>query len=158
MALFPRLIDGKYTMLSRYDRENLHLMCSDNVRLWNDTRMLRAPQRPWELIQIGNCGSPIETDAGWLVLTHGVGPMRQYAIGAMLLGLDDPSRVMGHLPEPLMMPEEDEQEGYVPNVLYSCGAMVHRDHLVIPYAFSDVGIRIALVNLAELLERLGAHD
>ena len=157
MALFPRLIDGKYTMLSRNDRENLHLMRSDNVRLWNDTRILQAPKRPWELIQIGNCGSPIETDAGWLVLTHGVGPMRRYAIGAMLLDLDDPARVIGHLPEPLMTPEEDEREGYVPNVLYSCGAMIHGAHLVIPYAFSDVGIRIALVDLAELLECLSMH-
>jgi predicted GH43/DUF377 family glycosyl hydrolase len=158
MALFPRLIGGKYTMLSRIDRESLHLMRSDNVRLWNDARVLHAPQRPWELIQIGNCGSPIETDAGWLVLMHGVGPMRRYSIGAMLLDLDDPSRLIGHLPEPLMTPEEDEREGYVPNVLYSCGAMAHADRLVIPYAFSDVGIRIALVDLAELLERLSKNN
>lgn len=109
---------------------------------------------PWELIQIGNCGSPIETEAGWLVLTHGVGPMRRYAIGAMLLDLEDPSRTIAQLPEPLMVPEADEREGYVPNVLYSCGSMVHCDHLVLPYGFSDGGIKIALVRLSNLLDSL----
>ncbi|MHC4107697.1 MAG: glycoside hydrolase family 130 protein [Planctomycetota bacterium] len=157
MALFPRLIDGKYTMLSRFDGENAHMMRSDNVRFWGDTQMLRAPMRPWELIQIGNCGSPIETEAGWLVLTHGVGPMRRYAIGALLLDLDDTSLIIAHLPDPLMVPEEDEREGYVPNVLYSCGAMVHRDHLILPYGFSDVGIRIARVCLPDLLDLLREH-
>ena len=154
MALFPRLIDGKYTMLSRFDGENAHLMRSDNVRFWSDTQMLRAPMRPWELVQIGNCGSPIETEAGWLVLTHGVGPMRRYAIGALLLDRDDASHIIAHLPDPLIEPAEDEREGYVPNVLYSCGAMVHRDHLVLPYGFSDVGIRIARVCLSDLLDLL----
>jgi predicted GH43/DUF377 family glycosyl hydrolase len=157
MALFPRLIDRKYTMLSRFDRENAYLMRSDNVRSWSETRMLRAPMRPWELIQIGNCGSPIETEAGWLVLTHGVGPMRRYAIGALLLDLQDPGNVIAHLPEPLLVPEEDEREGYVPNVLYTCGGMVHRDTLVLPYAFSDVGIKVALVRLPELIDRLAEH-
>jgi predicted GH43/DUF377 family glycosyl hydrolase len=157
MALFPRLIGGKYTMLSRSDCENTYLMRSDNVRFWNETQLLRTPQRAWELIQIGNCGSPIETEAGWLVLTHGVGPMRRYAIGAMLLDLEDPSRAIAHLPEPLMVPEPDEREGYVPNVLYSCGSMVHRDHLVLPYGFSDGGIKIALVRLADLLDLLLEH-
>ena len=154
MALFPRLIDGKYTMLARSDRENSYLMRSDNVRFWNETQMLQEPKRPWELIQIGNCGSPIETEAGWLVLTHGVGPMRRYAIGAMLLDLEDPSRAIAHLPEPLMVPEADEREGYVPNVLYSCGSMVHRDHLVLPYGFSDCGIKVALIRLPDLLDFL----
>ncbi len=154
MALFPRLIDGKYTMLSRFDKENSYLMRSDKVRFWSETQMLQAPMRPWELIQIGNCGSPIETEAGWLVLTHGVGPMRCYAIGALLLDREDPSHVIAHLPDPLLVPEEDEREGYVPNVLYSCGGMVHRDNLVIPYAFSDVGIKIALVQLPDLLDLL----
>jgi predicted GH43/DUF377 family glycosyl hydrolase len=157
MALFPRLIDGRYTMLSRSDRENLYLMQSDNVRFWNDTRLLSTPQQGWELVQIGNCGSPIETDAGWLVITHGVGPMRRYAIGAMLLDLDDPARVIAQLPEPLMDPEPDEREGYVPNVLYSCGSMIHRENLVIPYGFSDTGIKIALVRLSELLDALLEH-
>ena len=158
MALFPRLIGGKYTMLSRFDRENSYLMRSDNVRYWSDTQMLRAPMRPWELIQIGNCGSPIETPAGWLVLTHGVGPMRRYAIGALLLDLEDPSQVIAHLPDPLLVPEEDEREGYVPNVLYSCGGMVHRDTLVIPYAFSDVAIKVALVQVPDLLDSLKEHS
>lgn len=157
MALFPRLIDGKYVMLARSDRENTYLMRSENVRFWNETRVLQTPRRPWELIQVGNCGSPIETTAGWLVLTHGVGPMRRYAIGAMLLDLQDPSRVIAHLPKPLMVPEADERDGYVPNVLYSCGSMVHRDHLVLPYGFSDGGIKIALVRLAELLDLLLEH-
>jgi predicted GH43/DUF377 family glycosyl hydrolase len=154
MALFPRLIDGMYVMLGRSDRENTYLMRSDNVRFWNETQLLQTPQRAWELIQIGNCGSPIETEAGWLVLTHGVGPMRRYAIGAMLLDLEDPSRVIAHLPEPLMVPEPDEREGYVPNVLYSCGSMVHHDHLVLPYGFSDAGIKIALIRLPDLLDLL----
>jgi predicted GH43/DUF377 family glycosyl hydrolase len=157
MALFPRLIDGQYVMLGRSDRENTYLMRSNNVRFWNETQLLQTPQRPWELIQIGNCGSPIETEAGWLALTHGVGPMRRYAIGAMLLDLEDPSRVVAHLPEPLMVPEPDEREGYVPNVLYSCGSMVHRDHLVLPYGFSDAGIKVALIRLTELLDLLREH-
>ena len=154
MALFPRPIDGKYVMLARSDRENTYLMRSDNVRFWNETQILQAPQQPWELIQIGNCGSPIETEAGWLVLTHGVGPMRRYAIGAMLLDLDDPGRVIGHLAEPLMVPEEDEREGYVPNVLYSCGSMVHAGQLILPYGFSDGGIKIATIRLPDLLDLL----
>ena len=157
MALFPRLVDGKYTVLSRVDRENAYLMRSNNVRFWSDTQMLRTPQQPWELIQIGNCGSPIETKAGWLVLTHGVGPMRRYAISAMLLDLENPGHVIAHLPEPLLAPEEDERDGYVPNVLYSCGGMVHREALVIPYAYSDVGIRVVLVQLPDLLDLLDEY-
>ena len=151
MALFPRLISGQYAMLSRYDRENISIMTSDNVRLWNHTEKLRTPAQPWELMQIGNCGSPIETEAGWLVLTHGVGPMRRYTIGAMLLDLEDPRRVIAHLPDPFMSPNDHEREGYVPNVLYSCGAMVHNDQLVLPYGFSDLGTGIALVPLNDLL-------
>ena len=157
MALFPRLIDGKYTMLSRGDRESQFLMQSDKVRFWSDPRMLWAPVRSWELIQIGNCGSPIETEAGWLVLTHGVGPMRRYVLGALLLGLEDPSHVIAHLPDPLMIAEEDERDGYVPNVLYSCGGMVHNDHLVLPFGFSDMGTGIALVRLPDLLDLLNEH-
>ena len=157
MALFPRRLDGKYVMLARSDSENTYLMRSDHVRFWNETQLLQEPKRPWELIQIGNCGSPIETEAGWLVLTHGVGPMRRYAIGAMLLDVEDPARVIAHLPEPLMVPEADEREGYVPNVLYSCGSMLHRDQLVVPYGFSDCGIKIALVRLPDLLDLLLEH-
>ncbi|HMJ52297.1 MAG TPA: glycoside hydrolase family 130 protein [Polyangiaceae bacterium] len=156
MALFPRLIKGKYVMLSRRDRENLHLAVSDNVRFWNDVTELYRPTRPWELLHSGNCGSPLETEAGWLVLTHGVGPMRRYAISALLLDLDDPSKVIGHLSEPLLVPDETEREGYTPNVLYTCGGLVDGDRLVLPYGFSDSGIGIAVVALPELLAELRA--
>jgi predicted GH43/DUF377 family glycosyl hydrolase len=154
MALFPRQIDGKYVMLSRKDRENLHLATSSDVHHWNDVTALYQPQHPWELLQIGNCGSPIETEAGWLVLTHGVGPMRRYAIGALLLDLRDPRSVIGHLPRPLIEPDETEREGYVPNVLYTCGALVHRDQLIMPYGFSDAGVTVAQLSMSDLLEAL----
>jgi predicted GH43/DUF377 family glycosyl hydrolase len=157
MALFPRPIDGKYVMLSRKDRENLHLATSSDVHHWNDVVELYRPQHPWELLQIGNCGSPIETDAGWLVLTHGVGPMRRYTIGALLLDLADPRRVLGHLSEPFIEPDDDEREGYVPNVVYTCGAIVHGERLVVPYGFSDAGIAVAHVALSDLLEALLAR-
>jgi len=154
MALFPRRIAGKFAMLSRHDGESLYFMTSDKIRFWHDAETLRMPRRHWEMIQIGNCGSPIETEAGWLVLTHGVGPMRTYAIGAMLLDLEDPRRVVGELPGPLLAPETDEREGYVPNVVYTCGGCLHNGQLILPYGFSDVGIRIATVPLDELLARL----
>jgi predicted GH43/DUF377 family glycosyl hydrolase len=154
MALFPRPIDGKYVMLSRKDRENLHLSTSSDVHHWNDVSQLYRPQASWELLQIGNCGSPIETEAGWLVLTHGVGPMRRYAIGALLLDLDDPRHVIGHLSEPLLEPDENEREGYVPNVVYTCGALIHAEQLIVPYGFSDAGVAIAQVALSDLLESL----
>lgn len=154
MALFPRPIDGKFVMLSRKDRENLHLSTSNDVHHWNDVVELYRPQRSWELLQIGNCGSPIETEAGWLVLTHGVGPMRRYTIGAMLLDLADPRRVIAHLPEPFLEPTDDEREGYVPNVVYTCGAIVHGEQLVVPYGFSDAGVAVAQLRLTDLLEAL----
>ena len=154
MALFPRKIGGKYVMLSRRDRENLHLSTSDNVHYWDEVTELYRPQYPWELLHIGNCGSPLETPAGWLVLTHGVGPMRRYTIGAMLLDLEDPRHVKGHLAAPLIEPDEDEREGYVPNVVYTCGAILHADELIVPYGFSDSGVAIARVPLADLLEAL----
>jgi len=154
MALFPRRINGKFAMLSRYDGEGLYYMTSDNIRFWHDAKTLRMPRRRWEMLQIGNCGSPIETKAGWLVLTHGVGPMRTYAIGAMLLDLEDPRRVIGELAGPLLAPETDEREGYVPNVVYTCGGLLHNGQLILPYGFSDVGIRIATVPLDELLAQL----
>lgn len=154
MALFPRPIDGKYVMLSRKDRENLHLATSTDVHHWNDVVELYRPQHPWELLQIGNCGSPIETEAGWLVLTHGVGPMRRYTIGALLLDLEDPRRVIGHLREPFIEPSADEREGYVPNVVYTCGAIVHAGRLIVPYGFSDAGIAVAHLPLGRLLEAL----
>jgi predicted GH43/DUF377 family glycosyl hydrolase len=154
MALFPRPIDGRFVMLSRKDRENLHLSTSDDVHEWNNVTELYRPQAPWELLQVGNCGSPIETDAGWLVLTHGVGPMRRYCMGALLLDIGNPGRVIGHLKEPLLEPDESEREGYVPNVLYSCGAIVHAGQLIVPYGFSDYGVAIARLPLSRLLEAL----
>jgi predicted GH43/DUF377 family glycosyl hydrolase len=154
MALFPRRVKGRYVMLSRRDRENLHLASSTRVGHWNDVTELKRPSRPWELLQIGNCGSPIETEAGWLVITHGVGPMRRYVIGALLLDLDDPQRVLGELREPLLEPDSTEREGYVPNVVYSCGAMVHGSELVLPYGISDAAVGIAIISLPALLVEL----
>ncbi len=156
IALFPRKIDGRFAALSRQDNENNHLMLSDNVRFWHETEKIQEPERPWELVQLGNCGSPLETEAGWLVITHGVGPLRCYSLGAILLDLEDPCRVIGHLQEPLLEPAEDERDGYVPNVVYSCGSMIHGNHLVLPYGFSDVGTGIATVPLDNLLTRLTA--
>ena len=154
MALFPRKVDGRFLMLSRLDNENLFLMRSDDVLFWNEAELLMKPKFAWEMIQIGNCGSPIETDTGWLVLTHGVGPMRQYSIGVVLLDRDDPSQVIARLPEPLLVPIEDERVGYVPNVVYSCGGLIHNEKLVIPYAISDRSTTFALVSLPELLAEL----
>lgn len=154
MALFPRPIDGKYVMLSRRDRENLHLSVSADVHHWDDLTELYRPNEPWELLQVGNCGSPIETPAGWLVLTHGVGPMRTYSIGAILLDLHDPRKVIAGLSTPLIEPDDDEREGYVPNVVYTCGAIVHGTDLVVPYGFSDLGVAIARVQVAALLDSL----
>jgi predicted GH43/DUF377 family glycosyl hydrolase len=154
MALFPRRIGGKFAMLSRHDGESLYFLTSDHVRSWNDAKELRVPSNPWEIVQIGNCGSPIETEAGWLVLTHGVGAMRCYAIGALLLDLDDPQRVVGQLAEPLLVPGPDEREGYVPNVVYTCGGIVHEGQLILPYGFSDVGVAIATTPIDELVSRL----
>jgi len=154
MALFPRRIGGKFAMLSRHDGESLYFMTSDNVRFWDEAEELRIPVHPWEFIQIGNCGSPIETDAGWLVLTHGVGPMRRYAIGATLLDLEDPRRIIGQLAEPLLAPAPNEREGYVPNVVYTCGGIVHDGLLILPYGFADMGITIARTPIDDLLSQL----
>ncbi len=154
IALFPRKVGGLFVALARLDNENNHLIRSDNVRFWHNRETLQMPQEPWELIQLGNNGSPIETEAGWLVITHGVGPMRRYCLGALLLDLDDPSRVIGRLRQPLLEPGEDERDGYVPNVVYSCGAITHAGRLVLPYGFSDVGARIATARLDDLLSAL----
>jgi len=151
MAIFPRKIDGKYAMLSRQDNENIYLMFSDNVHFWDERRLLLKPDFPWELVQLGNCGSPIETDAGWLVLSHGVGPMRKYCIGAFLLDRDDPAKVIGRLPEPLIKPNENEREGYVPNVVYTCGALLHDGELIIPYGMADHATGFATVPIGEVL-------
>jgi len=154
MALFPRRIGGRYVMLSRRDRENLHLATSTDVRHWMDVSELHRPARPWELLQIGNCGSPIETAEGWIVITHGVGPMRRYVLGALLLDLDNPLRVRGALELPLLEPQGAEREGYVPNVVYSCGAMLNRQDLVLPYGLSDGAVGIAIVSVPDLLTQL----
>ena len=154
MAIFPRLINGKYMALGRHDNMNNFIMTSTDIRVWRESSVIQEPERPWELTQLGNCGSPLETDAGWLVITHGVGPFRRYTLGALLLDLDDPSRVIGHLKEPLLSPDDDERDGYVPNVVYSCGSMIHAGHLVLPYGYADVGASIATIPLDELLNRL----
>ena len=154
MAMFPRRIGGHYAMCSRIDGENLYISYSDIVHFWESAELLQTPRLPWEFVQIGNCGSPLETPEGWLLLTHGVGPMRTYCIGAMLLDLDDPSKVIGCLDEPLIMPTEQDRDGYVPNVVYTCGSMIHNEHLYIPYATSDSVTRFAFVSLDQLLDRL----
>lgn len=154
LALFPRQVDGRYLMVARHDGESLHLLRSRNLYAWNDSELLCEPTETWELVQIGNCGSPVETPEGWLVLTHGVGPVREYAIGALLLDLEDPRRVLGRLREPLMRPTAEEREGYVPNVVYTCGWMIHEGRLVIPYAMSDSRTSFATVRLEALLARL----
>ena len=151
MAIFPRRIGGLYAMLSRQDNENMYLMFSDNVHFWNKREVLLKPAFSWELVQLGNCGSPIETEAGWLVLTHGVGPMRRYCIGAILLDLDDPCRVIGRLREPLLQPSGTEREGYVPNVVYTCGALVHRGQLIIPYGLADHATSFATIPLDDVI-------
>jgi predicted GH43/DUF377 family glycosyl hydrolase len=156
MALFPRRINGRYAMLSRQDDENLFIMFSDNPHHWNDPQMLLRPAETWESVKVGNCGSPIETPAGWLVITHGVGAMRKYCIGAALLDLDDPTKVIGRLREPLLSPEGTEREGYVPNVVYSCGSLLHGTEVILPYAMSDKATAIASVSLEKLLAALKA--
>jgi len=154
MALFPRKINGLYAMISRQDNENIFLMYSEHLHFWYTKQLILKPTYPWEFVQLGNCGSPIETEAGWLVLSHGVGAMREYSIGAFLLDKDDPSKVIGRLEEPLLTPNENEREGYVPNVVYSCGGAIYGDELIIPYAMSDHASSFAKVNLNELLKKL----
>jgi len=151
MALFPRKINGRFAMLSRQDGENVFLMYSDMLHFWHSKKPLLKPTYSWEFVQVGNCGSPIETDAGWLVLSHGVGPMRKYAISAFLLDFDDPSRLIGRLKRPLLTPNENEREGYVPNVVYSCGAVVHNGQLIIPYAMSDYATTFGTIPLDQVL-------
>jgi predicted GH43/DUF377 family glycosyl hydrolase len=154
MALFPRRIRGCYWMLSRQDGENIYVMQSDMLHFWYAKQAVLRPTQPWEFVQVGNCGSPLETPVGWLVLTHGVGPMRKYAIGAILLDLDDPTRVIGRLHQPLLAADENERVGYVPNVVYSCGAAIHDGLLVIPYSMSDYATTFATVPLGDVLDAL----
>lgn len=154
MALFPRKINGKYAMIARQDNENLYLIYSDDLYLWDEGQAILKPQFPWEFVQIGNCGSPIELDSGWLMLTHGVGPVRKYSIGAALLDKKDPSKVLARLREPLVRPDPSEREGYVPNVVYTCGAMLHRDKIIFPYAISDTFSNFATIEVAALLDAM----
>jgi predicted GH43/DUF377 family glycosyl hydrolase len=154
LALFPKKIKGKYAMLARIDGVNNYLMYSERPTVWNNPVIIQEPRFPWEFTHIGNCGSPIWTEEGWLIITHGVGAMRRYCIGASLFDLDDPSKEIGRLHEPLLAPREDEREGYVPNVVYSCGAIVHNDSLILPYAVSDYSSTYGVVEMAELIEAL----
>ena len=154
MALFPRKIDGKYVMIARQDNENLYLIYSDDLYCWNGGDAILKPQFPWEFVQIGNCGSPIELDEGWLLLTHGVGPVRRYSIGAVLLDKANPARVLARSREPLVRPEPSNREGYVPNVVYTCGGMRHNERVVLPYAVSDTFCSVATMEIAALIESL----
>ena len=155
MALFPRKIGGKYAMIARQDNENLYLIYSDDLYTWNDgAQPILKPEFPWEFVQIGNCGSPIELDEGWLLLTHGVGPVRKYSIGAALLDKDDPSKVLARSHEPLLRPEPSEREGYVPNVVYTCGAIRHNDQIILPYAVSDTFSNFATIKTSALMRAL----
>jgi predicted GH43/DUF377 family glycosyl hydrolase len=154
MALFPRRVGGRYVALSRADRENNALTTSSDMRRWSKPTVLQRPCEPWEAVQLGNCGSPIETSQGWLVLTHGVGPMRRYCIGAILLNLTNPTQVIGRLRVPLLEPDDEERSGYVPNVVYSCGGMVHERLLVLPYGCSDSMTRVAIIEMEPLLDEL----
>jgi predicted GH43/DUF377 family glycosyl hydrolase len=156
MAIFPRRIGGQYLALTRWDREANGIATSTDGHTWSEGTTIQTPQQPWELTQLGNCGPPIETDRGWLVLTHGVGPMRSYSIGALLLDIHDPTRVIGQLREPLLTPASDERDGYVPNVVYSCGSLLHQGTVLLPYGCSDSTIRFAFIDLEELLDRLVA--
>lgn len=154
IALFPRKINGQYAMISRIDGVNNYIMFSDDLYLWETAILLQQPMYPWEFVQIGNAGSPIETEKGWLVITHGVGPMRKYCLGASLFDLNDPTKELGRLKEPLLMPDEDEWHGYVPNVVYSCGTIIHQDNLFIPYAISDYATSFATIPLSTLLQAM----
>ncbi len=154
MALFPRKINGRYATLSRQDNENNYIMFSDDLHFWNSKNLLSKPAFNWEIVQSGNCGSPIETDKGWLVLTHGVGPVRKYSVGAMLLDINDPTKIIGRLKEPLLSADENERDGYVPNVVYTCGSLIYNNELIVPYAMSDYSSSFAKVNLQDLFNEL----
>ena len=154
MALFPRRINDRYAMISRHDGRQMHLVWSDRVDTWDECEPLRRPWMPWEFHKSGNCGSPIETEHGWLLLTHGVGPMRRYCIGALLLDLEQPSRVLRYTNEPLIQPPGDLRNGYVPNVVYTCGMLLHDGRLTIPVGIADLSIAVATFDLEELLESM----
>ncbi|WP_156678724.1 glycoside hydrolase family 130 protein [Sphingomonas profundi] len=154
MALFPRRIDGEYLMIGRQDGENVFLIRSREIDHWGEGELLLTPAYPWEQVQMGNCGSPIELDEGWLVLTHGVGAMRKYSIGAALLDKKDPSKVLGRTSQPLLSAANEDREGYVPNVVYTCGALKHGDMLFIPYGVADSSVAFGFIRLAELLAEM----
>jgi predicted GH43/DUF377 family glycosyl hydrolase len=154
MALFPEKINGRYTMISRQGSENISIMYADDLYFWDTYKTIQKPERDWELTQLGNCGSPIKTPSGWLLLTHAVGPMRKYVISASLLDLHNPERVLSTLDEPLIYPEENEREGYVPNVVYTCGIVQHFNNLIIPYAMSDSAVSFARVDISALINKL----
>jgi predicted GH43/DUF377 family glycosyl hydrolase len=154
MALFPRKIGGRFAMIARQDNENLYLIYSDDLYSWCEGTAILKPAFPWEFVQIGNCGSPIELDQGWLLLTHGVGPVRKYSIGAVLLDKNDPSKVLARSREPLVRPEPSEREGYVPNVVYTCGALRHNDQIILPYAVSDTFSNFATLKISALLRAM----
>ena len=154
MALFPRKIAGKYAMIARQDNENLYLIYSDDLYCWNGGEAILKPRFPWEFVQIGNCGSPVELDEGWLLLTHGVGPVRRYSIGAVLLDKENPAKILARSREPLVRPEPSNREGYVPNVVYTCGAMRHKERVILPYAVSDTFCTVATMKISALLESL----
>ena len=154
MALFPRKINGKYAILCRIDGVNNYIAYSDNINIWREAKLIQRPKYPWEFVQVGNCGSPIETEEGWLVITHGVGPMREYVLGASLYELDNPEKEIGRLKTPLLAPKNEEREGYVPNVIYSCGSIIHNKNLIIPYGMSDCASTCASIILSELLNEL----
>ena len=154
MALFPEKINGKYAMISRQGGENISIMYSDDLYCWDSYQTIQKPEREWELTQLGNCGSPVKTDSGWLLLTHAVGPMRKYVISASLLDLRNPDIVLATLDKPLMYPNTNEREGYVPNVVYTCGVMQHVDNLIIPYAMSDSAVSFASVDINSLIDEL----
>ncbi|MBC8358333.1 MAG: glycoside hydrolase family 130 protein [Candidatus Aminicenantes bacterium] len=157
MSLFPRKINGKYAMIARSDGINNYIMFSDNINFWGSIEKIQEPLQSWELIKIGNSGSPLETEKGWLLITHGVGPMRSYSLGALLLDKNDPTNVIGRLAEPLLIPNEEEREGYVPNVVYSCGSIIHNNELIIAYGMSDYASGFAGIPLDELFEKLTNH-
>jgi predicted GH43/DUF377 family glycosyl hydrolase len=155
MALFPRKIDGQFLMIGRQDGKNLYLLRSDSLDEWEGGELLLEPKFPWELVQIGNCGAPIELDEGWLVLTHGVGAMRKYAIGAALLDKDDPSKVIGRTTSPILSAADEDREGYVPNVVYTCGAIRVGDDLFLPYGVADSSVCFAFVAISDILSAMG---
>lgn len=155
IALFPRKINGKYAMLCRIDGENNYIAFSDTINVWREpAKLIQTPENPWEFIQLGNCGSPLETEEGWLVITHGVGPMREYVLGASLFDLEHPDIEIGRMSIPILSPDDREREGYVPNVVYSCGSIIHNNHLILPYAMSDYASTYATIPITDLLQEL----